>query len=121
MNDFQTKLGAIAAERIARNDLVTRRVAERFAEAQARTDDLTKAAEAELQALHERAGRTTAAGWERQAKPDPNESLGMDFEDPDLATERTDRHAAPGPPPRRPRPTPADDFEDDYSTKDWLA
>ncbi|MDQ0377503.1 hypothetical protein [Amycolatopsis thermophila] len=121
MNEFQVKLDAIAAERAARNDLVSRRVETSLAESRARADALRQTAGAELQDLHERASRTTAAGWERPDKPDPNESLGLAFEDPELATEPTNRHPAPTPA-RRGRHARSDDPEDDdYSAKDWLA
>ncbi|GAB3580791.1 hypothetical protein GCM10027445_51690 [Amycolatopsis endophytica] len=119
MSGFQAKLDAISAERTARNDLAGRRVETSLAESQARADDLVQQAATELQSLHERASRTTAAGWERPEKPDPNDSLGVDFEDPDLATEPTNRHAAPSRP--RGRHVRTEEVEDDYSTKDWLA
>ncbi|MEU0512930.1 hypothetical protein [Amycolatopsis sp. NPDC006125] len=122
MSEFQTKLDAIAAERVARQDLIGRRVETSLAESQARAGDLTREAAASVQRLAEQAARTrTAAGWELPEKTDPNASLGMDFEDPEMATEPTNRHAPPpGPPARRGRHARPDEPEDDYSNKDWL-
>ncbi|GHE96327.1 hypothetical protein GCM10017786_31110 [Amycolatopsis deserti] len=122
MSEFQTRLDAIAAERVARHELISRRVDTSLAESQSRTDDLTRETAATVQRLAEQAARArTAAGWERPEKPDPNASLGLDFEDPEMATEPTNRHA---PPPeaatRRGRHARPDDPEDDYSNKDWL-
>ncbi|OXM73908.1 MULTISPECIES: hypothetical protein [Amycolatopsis] len=122
MSEFQAKLDAIAAERAARQDLISRRVETSLAESQARTDELTRETAATVQRLAEQAARArTAAGWERPEKPDPNASLGMAFEDPDMATEPTNRHAPPlEPAARRGRHARPDDPEDDYSNKDWL-
>ncbi|NIH85629.1 hypothetical protein [Amycolatopsis granulosa] len=122
MSEFQARLDAIAAERVARQDLISRRVAASLADSRTRTDDLTAAAAATVQRLVEQAARAkTAAGWELREKPDPNAALGMAFEDPEMSTEPTNRHASPPRPTgRRGRHARPEEAEDDYSTKDWL-
>lgn len=122
MSELQSKLDAIAVERRARNDLVSRRVEASLAESKARADDLAKTAGGVAQRLNERATRArTAAGWERAERPDSNDNLGLTFEDPEPAAEATNGHPAPEQPQRRGRHARSDDLEDDYSSTDWLA